>query len=71
MTVVRVGAVLAAVILVNVLVRVVGPPDIDLPSLPELPGWLHAVLKVKNVALAGLIGAAIVLSLAGDARRRR
>jgi hypothetical protein len=71
MTVVRVGAVLAAVILVNVLVRIVGVPDIDLPSLPELPGWLHTVLKVKNIALAGLIGAAIVLSLAGDARRRR
>jgi hypothetical protein len=71
MTVARVGAVLLAVILVNVLVRVVGPPDIDLPSLPDLPGWLHTVLKVKNVALAGLIGAVVVLSLAGDVRKRR
>jgi cytochrome b561 len=67
MPVARVGAVVLAVIVVNVLVRVVGTPDID---LPELPGWLHALLKVKNVALAGLIVGVVVLGLAGEVRRR-
>jgi hypothetical protein len=71
MPVARVAAVLLAVIVVNVLVRVVGTPDIGLPHLPEPPGWLHALLKVKNVALAGLIVAVVVVGLAGDVRKRR
>ena len=53
------------------LLRAVGPPNIDLPSLPELPGWLGVALKVKNVALCGLVVAAIVLGLAGELRKRR
>ena len=57
-----VGAFVLVAIAVNVVPRVVGAPDVDLPALPDLPGWVHVLLKVKNLALAGLIVAAIALA---------
>ena len=72
-----VGFVVVAVLVINVLPRVVGVPDIELPalSLPDLPEWVdpaadvaHTVLRVKNWLLAGLV-VAIVVSAA--ARRQR
>jgi len=60
------------VIVLNVLPRVIGLPDIDLPSisLPDVPGWVHTVLKVKNWALIALVAvlvvAAVLAARSGD-----
>ncbi len=62
-----VGGVVAAVILMNLLVRVVPLPEVDLPSiaLPDLPAWLHTVLNVKNWVLDGVVVVVIILGLSG------
>ena len=56
------GGVLLAVILINVLLRVLPLPEIDLPaiSLPDVPAWVHAVVQVKNWALGAIIVVVIV-----------
>ena len=51
----RIAGFIVAVIVINVLVRVVPLPDIPSISLPDLPGWVHTVVRVKNVALIGII----------------
>ena len=66
--------VLLAVVLVNVLPRVVGVPDLDLPSisLPDLPGWadaMHTVVKVKNWLVAAVVAVLIVGALVDQKRR--
>ena len=67
-----------AVILINVLVRVVGLPDVDLPSvsLPDFPGWLHGawewmhwIVKVKNFALIAIVLAVIATAVFKDRKR--
>jgi hypothetical protein len=66
------GGLLIAVILINVVPRLVGMPNVDLPSIwiPELPGWVHTVLRVKNVALGVLVVAVIALAVAGERGKR-
>ena len=56
------GGVLLAVVLINVLLRVLPLPDVDLSSvsLPDLPAWLHTVLQVKNWILAGVVVVIVV-----------
>ena len=61
---------LLAVILINVLLRVVPLPDVDLPSLRDVPDWLGVVLKVKNVILIGIVIAVIVAAVVEDNRRK-
>ncbi len=67
-----VAAFLVAVIAINVLVRVVPLPDIDLPSIsfPDLPGWVHTVLQVKNWVLIGLVVVVVVVGVVADRRKR-
>jgi hypothetical protein len=52
----------AAVIVVNVVVRLLPLPDIDLPaiSFPDLPAWVDTVLKVKNWVLIALVVAIVI-----------
>jgi hypothetical protein len=66
----RIGGVVLAVIVINVLLRVVPFPDVDLPSLPDLPDWLGVVLKVKNVVLIGIVVAVIVAAVVEDHRKK-
>jgi hypothetical protein len=57
------------VIAVNLLLRVIPFPELD-PSwigLPDLPGWLGTVLKVKNLVLIAIVIAVIV----EDHRKKR
>ncbi len=72
-----VALVVLAAIVLNVVPRVVGLPDVELPaiSLPDPPGWvdpagdaIRALVRVKNVVLVGVV-VAIVVSAA--ARRPR
>jgi hypothetical protein len=69
------GAVIFAVILVNVLLRVAPLPDIDLPAipLPDFPGWvdsgaevIHTIVKVKNWLVAAVV-AVVIAGLALEA----
>jgi hypothetical protein len=66
---VKVAGVLLVIVLINVLPRLVGLPDVDLPSisLPDLPDWahtgvdvLHTVVKVKNWLLAAVVAVVVV-----------
>jgi hypothetical protein len=68
----RIVPVIVAVIAINVLLRVVPLPDVDLSwiSFPDLPGWVHTVLKVKNVLLIGIIVTAIVAAIVEDQRKK-
>jgi hypothetical protein len=64
-SVTKVAWVLLAVVLVNVLPRAVGVPEIDLPSIspPDLPAWadaIHTVVKVKNWLVAAVVAVLIV-----------
>jgi hypothetical protein len=68
----KVGGILLAIVLINLLPRVVGLPDVDLPaiSLPDLPDWAHTVVKVKNWLLAAVV-AVVVVGLAIDQSSKR
>lgn len=75
----KVVGVLLAIVLINVLPRVVGLPDVDLPSisLPDLPDWahtgvdvVHTVVKVKNWLLAAVV-AIVVVGVAVDLSWKR
>jgi hypothetical protein len=68
-SVTKVAGVLLVIVLVNVLPRLVGLPDVDLPSisLPDLPDWahtgvdvVHTVVKVKNWLLAAVVAVVVV-----------
>jgi hypothetical protein len=67
-----IGGFLLAVILVNVLLRVVPLPDLDLPaiSLPDFPAWVHTVVQVKNWAL-GVFFFVVVVCVAIDQHGKR
>jgi hypothetical protein len=56
-----------------VVVRVIGTPDLDLPavSLPDVPDWIHVVLKAKNWLLAALVVVVAGATLLGQLGRRR
>jgi hypothetical protein len=74
---IRVAGIVLVVVLVNVLPRFVG---IDFPSisLPDLPAWadtagdvIHAVVKVKNWAVAGVVAVVLVgVVIEGRSRSR-
>jgi len=66
----RILGFIVAVIVINVLLRVVPLPDVDLPSFPDLPGWLGVVLKVKNLVLIGIVVAVIVAAVVEDNRKK-
>jgi hypothetical protein len=57
-----IAAILVAVIVLNVVLRVLPLPAVDLPSisLPRPPDWLHAVLRIKNWLLLGIIAVIII-----------
>jgi hypothetical protein len=70
-----VAGIVVAVIVVNVVVRLLPLPDVDLPSisLPDLPGWVGTVVKVKNWVLIALV-VVVAIGFAAerhDARRGR
>jgi len=52
-----IGGFLLVALVVNVLVRVVPLPDLDLPSisLPDFPAWAHALVQIKNWALGAFV----------------
>jgi hypothetical protein len=75
----KVTGILLVVVLVNVLPRVVGLPDVDLPSisLPDAPDWahtgvdvVHTFVKVKNWLLAAFV-AVVVVDVAVDQSSKR
>ena len=68
----RIGGVVLAVIVINVLVRVVPLPDVTLPSisLPDVPDWLGTVLKVKNVIVIALVVTVVVTAVIQDHRKK-
>jgi hypothetical protein len=68
----RIAGVVVAVIVINVLVRVVALPHVDLSSIPfpDLPDWFGTVLKVKNLVLIGIVIAVIVTAVVEDHRRK-
>jgi hypothetical protein len=61
------AGVLAAIFLVNVAIRLIGVPDVDIPSL-DLPGWLKAT---KNAMFIVLVALAIIGAVQGERRRRK
>jgi hypothetical protein len=65
----RILGFIVAVIAVNLLLRVIPFPELDLSwiGLPDLPGWLGTVLKVKNLVLIAIVIAVIV----EDHRKKR
>jgi hypothetical protein len=67
-----VGGFLALAVVLNLVVRVVPLPDLDLPSLalPEIPGWLHTVVRAKNLIVAAVV-VGIVVAAVVDERRGR
>jgi hypothetical protein len=74
-----IGAFLVAVIVVNVLIRVIPLADVGLPSisLPDFPPWadrpvdlIHLVLRVKNWLLAGVV-AVLIVGVALEERSKR
>jgi hypothetical protein len=77
-SVAKAAGVLLVIVLINVLPRVVGFPDVDLPSisLPEAPDWahtgvdvVHTVVKVKNWVLAAVV-TVVVVGVAVDQRSK-
>ena len=62
----KVAAVIALIVAVNVALRFVDLPDVNLPSF-DVPDWLAQLNRVKNVAIASLI----VLALIGAALKSR
>jgi len=71
-SVAKVAGVLLVIVLINVLPRVVGFPDVNLPSisLPDLPDWVHTVVRVKNWLLAAVV-TVVVVGVAFDQSSKR
>jgi uncharacterized membrane protein YqhA len=61
-----------AVIVVNLLIRVIPWPEIDLSSIPfpDLPDWLGTVLKVKNLVVIGIVIAIVVTAVVEEQRKK-
>ena len=66
----RIVGFIVAVIVINVLVRVVPLPDVNLPSFPDLPDWLGVVLKVKNLVVIGIVIAIVVTAVVEEQRKK-
>jgi uncharacterized membrane protein len=68
----QVIAVVALIILVNVGLRFVDFPSVNV-SLPDIdvPDWLQWANKVKNVLLVTLIAAVVIGGVVKEARRKR
>jgi hypothetical protein len=62
----RIGAVLAAIVLLNVLLHVVPFPHVSL----DVPGWIHTVVRVKNWLLLAVLVLVIVGIALEDDRRK-
>jgi hypothetical protein len=72
-----VAGVLLVIVVLNVVPRVVGTPDLPSVSLPDLPAWadtgadaIRTVLRVKNWLVAGVV-ALVVVGVAVDAYVKR
>jgi hypothetical protein len=73
-----VAGVLLVVVVLNVVPRVVGMPDLPSFSLPDLPAWadtgvdaLHTVRRVKNWLVAGVVALVVVgVAVDGYVKRR-
>ncbi len=67
----KVVAVVALIVLVNVALRFVDLPSVNL-SVPDIdvPDWLQWANKVKNVALLALLAAVVIGAVVKEARRR-
>ena len=59
-----------AVIVVNLLIRVIPWPELDL-SFFDLPDWLGTVLKVKNVLVIGIVIAIVVTAVVEERKKAR
>ena len=69
----RAVPIVGAVIVLNVVLRVVPLPEVDLPSIsiPRPLDWVHAVLKLKNWLLPGVIAVIIIGVAIGRSGRER
>jgi hypothetical protein len=69
----RIAGFVVAVIVINLLLRVIPFPDVDLSSIPfpDLPDWFGVVLKVKNLILIGIVIAVIVAAVVEDGRKKK
>jgi hypothetical protein len=72
----RIAAVVVGVIAINLLVRFMPLPQVDVssipfPDLPDLPDWFGVVLKVKNLILIGIVVAVIVAAVVEDHRKKK
>lgn len=56
---VKVVAVIALIVAVNVALRFVDLPDANLPSF-DVPDWLAWLNRIKNIAIANLIVFALI-----------
>jgi hypothetical protein len=67
----KVVAVIALIVLVNVGLRLIDLPSVNL-SLPDIdvPDWLQWANKVKNVALLALLAAVVVGAVVKETRKR-
>jgi uncharacterized protein involved in cysteine biosynthesis len=67
------GVVLVAVIVLHVLARVLSFPSLDIgvPDLPDVPGWVRKLLKIKNWALLGIAILVVIGFVAGEIEKHR
>ena len=70
------GALLVLVVLLNVLPRLVSLPSIDapalaLPDLPDVPGWVRKLVKIKNWVLLGIAVLVVVGFVAEEIEKHR
>jgi uncharacterized membrane protein YqhA len=63
---------IVAVIVINLLLRVIPWPELDLSSIPfpDLPDWLGVVLKVKNLVVIGIVIAIVVSAVVEEQRKK-
>jgi hypothetical protein len=68
----RIAGWLVAVIAINLLIRIVPWPEIDLSSIPfpDLPDWLGVVLKVKTLVVIGIVIAIVATAVAEEHRKK-
>ncbi|MBE2317360.1 hypothetical protein DVA67_015365 [Solirubrobacter sp. CPCC 204708] len=68
----KVVAVIALIVLLNVALRFVDLPSVDL-SLPDIdvPDWLQWVNRAKNVVVIGLLAAVVIGAVVKEMHRDR
>jgi hypothetical protein len=69
----RIAAVVVGIIVINLLVRFMPLPHVDVSSIPfpDLPDWFGVVLKLKNLVLIGIVVAVIVAAVVEDGRKKK